>query len=180
MANQKQKKQKLGNLVRLLDYSKYLYEQENQRNEKLTFATNIYLVVITFAFTFLAGLLSWLFPESGNSSLIADHRFQVALWVCFGISIVSILLSLIFTLLVVKVRSFERLCNPKEFVVEADYFETEERLIGSIISHYVVATERNFLVNNKKAKYLAYGLQTYIFGFILLLFALTGFSIFGR
>ncbi len=174
------KKGDLNNLVRLQDYFKYLYEQENQRNEKLNSVTNTYLVVITFAFTFLVGLLGWISPNP-NSLLISANNTNRVLWfVGVGISLILILVSLIFTMLVVKVRSFERLCSPIDFAAEASQIDKEDELISAIISHYVVATERNFILNNKKARFLAYGLQTYIVGFVLLLFTLTGIYITGR
>jgi hypothetical protein len=180
MANRKQKKPNLSVLKHLLDYSKNLHEQENQRNDKLTSVTNIYLVVITFAFTLLLGVLSLISPSAVNMLLKLSGDFQIVLFGGLGISVFLLLMSLIFTVLVVKVRSFERLCNPKEFVIEASIIKSEEEVISAIISHYVVATERNFLVNNKKAKYLSYALQSYIAGFIFLVFAIIGIFFFGR
>lgn len=177
---QRKAKPTLGNLNRLLDYSKYLYEQENQRNEKLTSVTNIYLVVITFAFSFMSGLLSLISPSSETALFNLNISKNPVLYIGLGVAVVLILLSLIFTLLVVKVRSFERLCNPKDYVTEAEHFKTEQELVGSMIAHYVVATERNFLVNNKKAAHLANALQSYVFGFVILLLAIVGFFVFGR
>ncbi len=180
MANPRQKKQDLSILNHLLSYSKTLHEQENQRNDKLTNVTNIYLVVITFAFTLLLGVLSLISPTAGSMLLKLSKEFQIVLFGGLGVSVLLILMSLIFTMLVLKVRSFERLCNPKEFIVEASSMKSEEEVVGAIISHYVVATERNFLINNRKARFLAYGLQTYIIGFAILLFTLAGIFMFGR
>lgn len=180
MASPRRKKQDLSILKHLLDYSKVLHEQENQRNDKLTSVTNIYLVVITFAFTLLLGGASLVFPTTESTLSNLGGRYQVMLFVGLGISILLFLMSLFFTILVVKVRSFERLCNPKEFIIEASAIKSEEEVVSAIISHYVVATERNFLVNNRKAKFLAYGLQTYIIGFSVLLFTLVGSYMFGR
>jgi len=180
MASQSQKKQDLSILIHLLDYSKVLHEQENQRNDKLTNVTNIYLVVITFAFTLLLGVLSLISPTAGNMLLNLSKEFQIILFGGLGISVLLILMSLFFTMLVVKVRAFERLCNPKEFIVEASSIKSEEEVISAIISDYVVATERNFIINNKKARFLAYGLQSYILGFVILLLTVISFLVFGR
>jgi hypothetical protein len=169
----------LSNLIRLLDYSKYLYEEEKQRNEKLNSATNTYLVVITFAFTFSASLLSWLSPKVDDLSTFRNDKLQLLFLLCFGVSILILLLSLIFTMLVVKTRQFERLCDPVDFASKASSLN-EEELISSIISNFVVATDRNFLINNKKARFLSLGLQTYIIGFILLLVTLCGIYITAR
>jgi hypothetical protein len=180
MKKRPQKKYDMNNLIRLLDYFKYLYEEEKQRNEKLNSATNTYLVVITFAFSFSAGLLSWLSPKATNLSTILNDKFQLLLILGLGVSILILLLSLIFTLLVIKVRQFERLCSPVDFATKASIMENEDELISSIISNYVVATERNFLINNKKARFLTLGMQAYLIGFILLLISLSGIYITGR
>lgn len=180
MANPKQKIQDLSILNHLLNYSKTLHEQENQRNDKLTNVTNIYLVVITFAFTLLLGVLSLISPTAGNMLQKLSMVFQVILFGGLGVSVLLILTSLFFTMRVVKVRAFERLCNPKEFIIEASSIKSEEEVVSAIISHYVVATERNFIINNKKARFLDYGLQAYIFGFIILLLTIIGFLVFGR
>jgi hypothetical protein len=180
MASPRQKKQDLSILKHLLDYSKFLHEQENQRNDKLTSVTNIYLVVITFAFTLLLGGASLVIPTTESTLPNLGQQYQIMLFVGLGISILLFLMSLFFTILVVKVRSFERLCNPKEFIIEASGMKYEEEVVSEIISHYVVATERNFIVNNTKARYLAYGLQSYVLGFVTLLLTIVAFLVFGR
>ena len=180
METHKNKIPDLKNLVRLLDYSKYLYEQENKRNEKLSSSTNIYLVVITFTFTLLVGFLGFIPPKQRFMSLGLNDWVYISLSTCLGISVMLILLALIFTLLVVKVRPFESLCNIKEFIYEAEHYETEEELVGSMITHYAVATEKNIPLNNEKAKFLKLALLSFNIGFIILLFALTGFFILGR
>lgn len=180
MAKQSLKKQDITILKHLLDYSKYLHEQEDQRNDKLTGVTNIYLVVITFAFTLLLGIISLISPTMEESLLGIRQGYQIALLIGLGAAVVLILASLFFTMLVVKVRSFERLCNPKEFILEASNIKSEEAVISAVISHYVVSTERNFLVNNRKAMYLALALQSYILGFVILLLTVIGFLWIGR
>lgn len=50
----------------------------------------------------------------------------------------------------------------------------------AIISHFVVATDRNFRLDNQKARFLAYGLQSFVAGFVLLLSALAGLYFSGR
>ncbi len=167
-------------LVRLLDYSKYLYEEEKQRNEKLSSNTNTYLVVITFAFTFSAGLLGWLFPNVNSLPAGSNSKVQLILLLGLGVSILILLLSLVLTMLVVKVRQFERLCDPKDFAVRASKMRREDELISSMIANYVVATERNFVMDNRKARFLAAGLQAYLIGFVLLLATMFGIYITGR
>jgi hypothetical protein len=133
----------------------------------LNSATNTYLVFITFAFTFTAGLLNWLIDPikillSKDFTLI-----QYIFIISMGLAILLIVLSLIFTILVVKVHKFERLCIPKDFALEMSNVNEESEILTSITSHHIVATERNHMVNNRKAKLLSFGLQAYISGFIL-------------
>ncbi len=180
MVAQRRKKQDLNVLKHLLDYSKTLHEQENQRNDKLTNVTNIYLVVITFALTLLLGVLSLISPTAGTLLVNLSGEFRIILFCGLGVAVLLILSSLFFTMLVVKVRAFERLCNPKEFIIEASTIQTEEEVISEIISHYVVATERNFITNNTKARLLTYGFQSYIFGFVILVLTVIGLLVFGR
>jgi hypothetical protein len=169
-----------GQLVRLHDYFKYLYEEEKHRTEHLNSATNTYLVFITFAFTFTVGLFNWLYPQVDAMFFGKITIIQSILLAGLIISIVLIIVSLVFTILVVKVRRFERLCIPKEFAKEASGMVGENEIINSITSHFIVAVEKNYQVNNAKAKFLAYGLRTYIFGFLLLLISISLLNILGR
>lgn len=169
-----------SSLARLLDYFKYLYEQENHRSEKLNASTNTYLVAITFAFTFLVGLLGWMFPKESGPLIPLDSTIQALLAACAGVAILLILASLIFTMLVVKVRPFERLCDPVKFAGQTSDIRDEADLMRAMISHYVVATDRNFQLDNQKARLLSYALQTFIVGFVLLLSALAGLYFSGR
>lgn len=162
-----------NHILRLHDYFKYMYEEERHRSEKLNSASNTYLVFITFAFTFTTGLLNWTGNPFGdllskNATLIQSILLVV---VCFAL--ILIFMSLILTILVVKVYRFERLCNPKDFAVETADINDESLILTSIISHYIVATERNYKVNNTKANFLSYGLKAYVIGFTLLVISLS-------
>jgi len=180
MAARKLKTQDLKTLQHLLDYSRYLHEQEEHRNDKLSGVTNTYLVVITFAFTLLLGVISLALPNLEDLLLRLSPGVSTMLLIVAGAAVLLILLSLFFTLLVVKVRPFERLCDSREFVLEASKMKGEAEVISSIISHYVVSTERNFLINNQKARYLSLALQSYLAGFTLLLFTLALLIFSGR
>lgn len=180
MPGKVRRKPSLTNLLHLLDYFRYLYEEEQKRNEKLSSATNTYLVVITFAFSFLGGLMSWLSPGILEFSTAPNHPVKFLLLAGLLASIVLILVSLILTMLAIKVRAFERLCSPMDYASEASQIRGEEGLIRSMISNYVVAADRNHHWNNVKARYLSYGLQFYLVGFALLLLTLLGIFAAGR
>lgn len=151
----------------LHNYTKYLYEEEKHRTEYLNTATNTYLAFITFSFSFAAGVLYWLIPQLDGIALNALTLAQTLGLIGLAGAILLLTLALVFTVLVVKVRAFERLCVPEEFAEEASQHGDEEKLVNAITANYVVATERNFAINNRKTMYLAYALQSYITGFVL-------------
>jgi hypothetical protein len=152
-----------------------MYEEEKQRSDHLNSATNTYLVFITFAFTFTAGLINFLHISTGVIFSKSISLIQSLVLMGISLALLLIILSLILTILVVKIRRFERLCNPKDFAVEMANIEDEYEILTSITSHYIVATERNHLVNNDKARLLGYGLQAYIIGFMILIVSVSTF-----
>jgi hypothetical protein len=167
-------KNKTAYIEELNNYFKYLYEEEKDRTDKINSATNTYLVFITFAFSFGSGFLGWFSSNISPSIFSFSSPGRIIAIAIFGIAVIFLVISLVFTVLVVKVRNFERLCDPEEFAKEAMNYSGLDDLFGLIIANYIVALDRNFLVNNKKTRYLTRGLVTYLVG-LLLMFA--GFAL---
>ena len=65
-----------------------------------------------------------------------------------------------------KVRIFERLCSAKDFAQDVDNLNDVNILNILIISNYVVSTERNYHVNEEKAKNLKFAFNYFLFGLI--------------
>lgn len=107
------------------------------------------------------GRLGMLFKDS-------DHGLCSIGVVLFSMSIASFLLSSIFTVLVYKVRSFERPRDPKLAVSSTVSMKTEEDVLSSIIADFAVATERNHEINNKKARHLSMALLGLLNGLLFL------------
>lgn len=152
-------------------YCKYLYEEEKDRTDKINSATNTYLAFITFAFSFGSGLLGWLSTNIPTPVFsITSPGKLIAISMLF-IAVIFLVISLVFTVLVVKVRNFERLCEPEEFVSEAMNYSEMDDLLSLMLSNYVVALDRNYLVNNEKTQFLTRGLVTYLIGILLMFVA---------
>lgn len=177
MKNPEQNSSERDFYLKLVDYTKYLYEEEKERTSHLNSLMKIYLTILTFTlgaivFKFL-DVKEILFSINDDGSIILRM-----FWIFSYLSSLMIMLSFLFTILVVKIRKYERLCNPTNFVEEATKVYDEIRLLSLINANYVVATERNWVVNQKKAKLLTYSLLSYFFSFVFFIsaFVILNFS----
>lgn len=142
-------------LKRLVEYCRYLYEEEKQRTERIERKVNVFTVALGGGFVAL--LLKS--PSERILSFI-DFSQPTALLACipFAISLLLFILSSFYTFLVYKVRKFERLSNPKEMATRAQSMADEAELLSAIIADYTVATNKNHDINENKAHHLSYAL----------------------
>jgi hypothetical protein len=170
MKNNEKNTDSIDFYLRLVDYTKYLYEEEKERTLQLNSVMKIYLTILTF--TLGAIIFKFYdFKELLNSMNINHSDKYQFFWILSYLSILMIFISFFTTISVVKIRRFERLCSPKNFVKEATKVKNEIKLLSLINANYVVATERNWVVNQKKAKFLTYSLLSYFIGMFLFVFA---------
>ena len=155
-------------LERLLDYVKYLYEEEKERKNDLNAAARIYIAFFTiitsiglFKSKILENLLS--LPELMN----IDQGFLLTGIVLFILSICFFFISLVYTIFVLKVWKFERPSDPHTTALKSLFISHETELIDEIIADYVVACKRNYAVNETKAKLLSCGFIYLLCGLIL-------------
>ncbi len=144
--------------IRLLEYCKYLYEDENAKGDRLNGITKIYLSFVTFTF----GIC--ILKSANIKQIIISNNELFVVKPIFITSSTLILISFFFTILAVKIRGYERLCKPAKTMIKADSIKYEEELIKDIIADYSVATERNYIMNQKKGKLLRYAMAFYVFG----------------
>lgn len=161
----------LEHLRELKEYMRYLYEEEERRAQRFHGATQTYLLFIgsTFAGT-LAGL-KWLEirPNAGlPPSMSLRERLLLSLVL---LSLLSLLISLLLTILVIKVWSKERLCNPRAFLLTASATPSRQDLLERIIANFVVAVDRNCRINNRRGQLLAAASHAYRIGLALLALA---------
>jgi len=154
-------------LQQFCEYSKYLYESEIARMQRLNVATKNYLLFILATITISLGAIQWLKPNIEKEHFAFDvMTYQVAL-VC--IALVFFFVALVCSVLVLRVRPYERLCDPEEFARVIVSETHVDGVIEAIAANYVVATNRNYYVNHSKAKWLARSLNIYLCGLMLLL-----------
>ena len=156
-------------LQRLIEYARYLYEEEVKRAERFHNATKTYLVFICATFAGTIGTLKWLDIQP---SKLLPLKFTIRDWALGGIFIFAlliILLSFILTILVVKTWRTERLCDPHEFFAATVNSTNERHVLELILSNFLVAAQKNGKVNDKKGILLAAASQTYHIGLLLLI-----------
>jgi hypothetical protein len=154
-------------LQSLLDYSKYLYEEENERRDRLNNAVKVYIGFLTFI---LAIGVFRLIPFEELILLLKNRTYIVISIfgvIFYGTSVISFFISFIFTILVLKMWPFERLSDPRTMVVKSIFMENKNDYVSSMISDYVVACNANHEINNQKSRLLSWGLTFLIGGFIL-------------
>lgn len=158
-----------GNIDLLLNYARYLYENELARTDKLNDTSKTYIVFISSTFTVLLAGLTWIgFDQFAKQIDIASSFRNVALLAVFAASITFLVLSFIFVVLSVKIRSFERLCEPLDFLGHSEN-NHPDAVKKDMMANFAVATTRNYDVNQSKARWLFRALMMYLFAFVLFL-----------
>lgn len=160
-----------GVLEKLVEYCKYLYEEEKARTIGLNNAVKVYIAFLTI--TLGMGVFGVLPVERisillNGTSIDSTYKYvKVSGVVLFYVSVLLFFSSFIFTILVLKVWKFERLCNPKQTALKSVFIETENKMLSVIIADYVIAANRNYEINEKKAKLLSKALFSLVGGLIL-------------
>ena len=160
-------------LVRLLEYCKYLYEEEKERTNRLNDAVKVYIAFLTFilgvgAFKILTiDKLQQLLKNSPT-----NRTFVIFGVVLFAISVLAFFTSFVFTILILRIWRFERLSNPRKISIKATFMENQNDLLSVIIADYIVACDRNHNINNNKASFLSRALFFLITGLVFLVISL--------
>lgn len=155
-------------LLKLIDYSKYLYEEEIRRQDRFHNAVKTYLVFMLSTFTANLGVIKYLtINQSGFFHSNMPIRDIAIGWI-FGLSLLTITISFIFLVLVIKTWKTERLCVPNEFVQSIITLTDETIALQQIMINYHVATERNSKVNDEKGKFLSLAAKWYHGGVLLM------------
>ena len=149
--------------VRLHDYCRHMYEEEKDRSQRLNDAVKVYLGFTSF----IVGIgalklvtvdqLAALFKVQALPVAAAVLSTRIGTMLFF-VSFALFAASAVCTILVLKVWRFERLCDPEHLVVRTAIMESEMDLLSSMVADYAVAANRNYEVNERKAKLLSYGL----------------------
>lgn len=150
-----------------LEYSKYLYEEENDRRDRLNNAVKVYLGFLTF----ILGVGVVKLVSFGELILLLNTRMYQALsntgFVLLGLSLMFLIVSFVFTIRVLKMWPYERLCDPRTMAVKSVFLENNRQFLESMISDYVAACNVNYNINNEKSMLLTRALSMLIIGLIM-------------
>ncbi len=159
----------------LLEYCKHLYDEESNRTKRIEQKINIQSFILGGGVLVIFGIPIDKFTELLNSSPLL-HGIIILILLLFFTSTCLFLFSSIFTILVYRVRIFERLCDPKIIATDSVVSENTSDLLSKIIADYVIAANRNHEINNKKANYLSKALFSLLAGIILFVFSIIIFK----
>lgn len=125
-------KKRIRNLfIRQNEYFQYLYEQEQKRSASIVAGAKVYI-------TFLVFILGSIFLKviTADKILLLFNSSSVPPWEkVLGFSLIilcaiALLIALIFSIFVLKVWSYDRLCNPVERTAKnaaAEFYVMEEK-----------------------------------------------------
>lgn len=166
--------------IRQNGYFQYLYEQEQKRSASIVAGAKVYIAFLIFILgsIFLKVITAdkILFLFNSNS---VPHWEKVLGFSLIILSSIALLIALIFSIFVLKVWSYDRLCNPADRLKDTIYMNDETEVLSKSISDFAVATSRNNEINNKRAQYLSYALGFLLIGTILALITATTLNFIG-
>jgi hypothetical protein len=160
--------------ARQYGYFQYLYEQEQKRSASIVAGAKIYIAFLVFI---LGSIFLKVITADNILSVVNSHsvpQWQKVLgFSLIAVSALVILLALVFSIFVLKVWSYDRLCNPDERLLETARMTSETEVLSKSICDFAVATSRNNAINNKRARYLSYALGCLLIGTVLSLISAT-------
>lgn len=162
-------------LLRLLDYCKYLYEEEKERTSRIEKKINIFSL-------FLGGgvLVSLVLPLEKLQLLfngnILTQPLRLFGAVSYLVSLMVFLVSFLHIVSIYKVQKFETPTNPQTAVSKALQIETLNDFISNVIADYSIASTRNHEINDTKAQYYSRALAFFVLGVLLSVVSITVFN----
>lgn len=167
-------------LIRQYAYFQYLFEQEQKRAASIVGGAKVYIAFLVFILGSI--FLKVLTPDKiliifANSTVGPTTKTIVIFLVI--LAAVALTVSVAFTILVMKVWSYDRLCDPIERFQDTLRMKNELEVLSKSISDFAVATSRNNRINNKRAGYLARGLNFLLIGTLLSFIAIFTLTLLG-
>jgi hypothetical protein len=132
------------------EFFKTAYQEQNERKKTLETRAQLYLTIQTLYFGFVVLKFSDLLSGSSKSpsSLPASY-----LW--FQVLVAALIASaLVFTLLAVRIRRYEAVCDLRSAAENIDREPAEDAFFDARIADFVVASNRNIEVNTDAAESL--------------------------
>lgn len=159
-------------LAKQLDYFQFLFEQEQKRALSIISGAKVYIAFLVF----ILGTIFLKVVPAENILLLFTTKSISAVEKLFGIGLVTISLftltiAVVLSMTVMKVWSYDRLCDPIERFKETLSMKMEEEVLSKILSDFTIATNRNNVINNMRAKRLSLALNWLLSGTILSIFS---------
>ena len=158
-------------LAALNEYLRYLYEEELERMKRLSNVGRLYFTIIAASLTIMiasARILLYQPKKIFYLELSDFHRHIVQS--LFGAMVLILIVSFVFFLISLRLRRYERICEPYEFVIYSSFVNHEE-VQRKVAANYVAATAACFKRNQERAKWLNRALGSYLL-FVCSLFLL--------
>jgi hypothetical protein len=177
MGKRKADQTNLRILNRLVEYSKYLYEEEKARTERIERKLNLFGVMIGGS---IIGVLVGIPFEKVGILYRTNRPLLIVLSFLLASSAGLLLLSSVFVFLVYRVRGFERPSDPKVTALKAMSMTGEGELLKTMVADYSVAANRSHELNNKKVRHLSHALESYLSAFVLFVITMLLMSMFAH
>jgi hypothetical protein len=129
------------------EFFKTLYQEQNDRKKTIETRAQLYLTVQTLYFGFVVLKFSDLLSSSNKTP---SSLPSVYLWLQILVAALMAT-ALVFTLLAVKIRQYEAVCDLKEAAISIDEDPEEGRFFDLRIGDFVVASNRNIKANSDAA-----------------------------
>lgn len=165
-------------LLRIVEYCKYLYEEEKDRQSIIHNVVKVYMSFLTATFAAIAFVLFKTNVVNLFKADFASSKFILLGAIIFILSILFIVISFFLTIRILKVWRYERLCNPKIFALRSSVMGNEIEVLREIIYHYAVASNRNHKINDEKSDLLSYAFYFLIPGLFLFIISIFIFMTF--
>nr|VFK54364.1 MAG: hypothetical protein BECKTUN1418D_GA0071000_102220 [Candidatus Kentron sp. TUN]VFK59912.1 MAG: hypothetical protein BECKTUN1418F_GA0071002_11912 [Candidatus Kentron sp. TUN]VFK68915.1 MAG: hypothetical protein BECKTUN1418E_GA0071001_11892 [Candidatus Kentron sp. TUN] len=118
----------------MVEYTKYLYEEEKERTEKFHSATKIYLFFIASTIAGLGGVLQWFGLKPLHLQQSGTTIIEMVVFLLLISSSFTLVLSFIFASLILKGWQVERLYYPKKFITLQSMILERKNLMEAILS----------------------------------------------
>jgi len=155
-------------LAKQQDYFLFLFEQEQKRALSIITGAKVYIAFLVFIVgsIFLKVIpvdnIVLLFTIEGISGFGKVMGLGLAL-----LSLLTLTVAIILSITVMKVWSYDRLCDPIERFTETLIMKSEIEVLSKILSDLSIATNRNNIINNMRARRLTLALGWLLSGTIL-------------
>lgn len=154
-------------LVRQYEYFQYLFEQEQKRAASIVNGAKVYIAFLVFI---MGSIFLKVISLDKISALFEGNMIEPILRpICIFfvvLSGLSLFIAILFSILVLKVWLYHRLCDPMIRFEETLEMKDEIEVLSKSLSDFAVTISRNNRINNRRSEFLTYGLNFLLTGIL--------------